>query len=88
MIRIHNPIDLKYMVDTKHIGEHSICQTLRNIYSLSDNLKANNGHIKMQARIAMSMAKSMNKKMVENKREISRLKKMLSSAGVDNVEKQ
>jgi len=51
------------MIDNRHLGEHSICQTLRNIYALADNRKANIEHLKLQVRIAMSMAKSMAKRL-------------------------
>lgn len=67
-MRIHEPVSEEKMMDGNHIGEHSICQTLRNIFALSDNLKANRDHIKLQVRIAMSMAKSMNRKLKEYKR--------------------
>lgn len=62
-IRIHEPVSEEVMLDDEHIGEHSICQTLRNIYKLADNRKANIGHIKLQCRVAMSMAKSMNRQL-------------------------
>ena len=67
-MRIHEPIDESEMLNQKHIGEHSICQTLRNIYFLADNLKADKEHLKWQARLAMSMAKSMNRKLKQYKK--------------------
>jgi hypothetical protein len=72
-IRIHEPIAEKYMVSTKHIGEHGICQTLRNAYALCDNPKAHKDHIKIQLRIAMSMAKSMNAKLIRQHKELKKI---------------
>jgi len=71
-MRIHEPVSEEVMSDQEHIGEHSICQTLRNIYALAGNLKAERAHIKLQARIAMSMAKSMNRKLKEYSRKEKR----------------
>jgi len=69
-VRVHEPIAEKYMTDTKHVGEHGICQTLRNAYALCDNPKAHNDHIKIQLRIAMSMAKSMNKQLIKQHKKL------------------
>ena len=77
-IREHQPVSEEIMTDSTHIGEHSICQTLRNIYALTDNLKANKGHIKLQTRIAMSMAKSMNRRLKRYKK-LMEGKKFLTS---------
>ena len=56
----HEPVPESVMLEEDHIGEHSICQTLRNIYALTDNVKAESYHIKLQTRTAMAMVKAMN----------------------------
>ena len=55
-IRKHKPISEKWMI--RNVPEGTICQILRDIYFLSDN-----EDIKLKSRIAMSMAKSMAKKL-------------------------
>jgi hypothetical protein len=59
----HEPVPESVMLEVDHLGEHSICQTLRNIYALSENVQANKMHIKLQARIAMAMVKAMNRQL-------------------------
>lgn len=56
--RRHDPIDIAEMDRTRYDGHHSICQFLRDIFHLTDNEE-----IKLKCRIAMNMAKSMNKKL-------------------------
>ena len=59
----HEPVPESVMLEDDHIGEHSICQTLRNIYRLTDNPKAESYHIKLQTRTAMAMVKAMNRQL-------------------------
>jgi hypothetical protein len=75
MIRKHNPVREKVMLDTRHIGEYSICQTLSNVYALADNRKANKEYIKLQIRVAMSMVKSMNRQLKRYKAKENELQK-------------
>ena len=42
------------MVFSRYAGHHTICQTLRDIWALSDN-----DEIKLKCRLAVSMAKAM-----------------------------
>ena len=56
----HEPIDEREMDRTRYDGHHSICQTLRDIYHLTEDEE-----IRLKARIAMSMAKSMQRKLKE-----------------------
>lgn len=60
----HEPIDISEMDRTRYDGHHSICQTLRDIYHLTDN-----EDIKLKARVAMSMAKSMHNRLKKYKSE-------------------
>lgn len=43
---------------TRYLGHHTICQTLRDIYHMTDNEE-----LKLKCRLAMSMAKAMNEKL-------------------------
>jgi hypothetical protein len=52
------------MKKQRYKGHHTICQTLRDIYALTDNEE-----IKLKTRIAMSMAKSMHNKLKQYKKE-------------------
>lgn len=54
----HQPVPEKTMDISNYEGHHSICQTLRDIYHMTDN-----EDIKLKCRIAVSMAKSMQKKL-------------------------
>jgi len=56
--RRHEPVDQKIMDISNYEGHHSICQTLRDIYHLTED-----DDIKLKCRVAMSMAKSMQKKL-------------------------
>lgn len=63
----HEPIDIKEMDRARYDGHHSICQFLRDIYHLADNGETNKEEIRLKARVAMSMAKSMLNKLKEYK---------------------
>jgi hypothetical protein len=52
------PVSEEVMENTRYEGHHSICQTLRDIYKLTDN-----EDIKLKCRIATAMAKSMHLKL-------------------------
>jgi len=54
----HEPIDEKQMDKGRYHGHHTICQTLRDIYHLTDDPE-----IRLKCRVGMSMAKSMHKKL-------------------------
>jgi hypothetical protein len=56
--RRHDPVPESMMDRSKYEGHHSICQTLRDIYHLTDD-----ENIRLKCRIAMSMAKSMHKRL-------------------------
>ena len=60
----HKPVDIKEMEKDRWHGHHSICQFLRDIYQMTDN-----DEIKMKARIGMSMAKSMHRKLKRYKKQ-------------------
>ena len=61
--RPHKPVPEDAMVRAKFDGDHTICQKLREIYQLSDNEQ-----VKLNSRIAMSMAKSLIKTIKKYKR--------------------
>jgi len=52
------PVSVATMVRTRYKGHHTICETLREIYVLSENEE-----IKIKCRIAVAMAKSMHNKL-------------------------
>ena len=54
----HEPVSVEKMLNERWDGHHSICQKLREIY-----IKTHDEEIKMDCRIAMSMAKSMQNKL-------------------------
>lgn len=54
----HDPVDLREMDRSRYDGHHSICQTLRDIYHMTENEE-----IQLKCRVAMSMAKSMHNKL-------------------------
>ncbi len=58
----HNPVSEGHMQKQRYSGHHTICQTLRDIYEMT-----NNPEIKMKCRVGMSMAKSMQDKLKEYK---------------------
>ena len=53
-----NPVDVREMNRKEYEGHHSVCQTLRDIYHMTDN-----DPIRMKCRLAMAMAKAMNEKL-------------------------
>lgn len=46
----------------RYDGHHSVCQTLRDIYHLTDN-----SEVKMKCRLAMAMTKAMHERLKEYK---------------------
>lgn len=54
----HTPVPESVMDISNYEGHHSICQTLRDIYHLTDN-----DEIKMKCRIGMAMTKAMHRKL-------------------------
>jgi hypothetical protein len=56
----HEPVSEKEMERTRYEGHHTICQTLRDIYHLTDNKE-----IKDKYRLAVAMAKAMHEKLKE-----------------------
>jgi len=58
----HDPVPEIVMDKTRFEGHHSVCQILRDIYHLTENEE-----VKLKARIAMAMAKSMNNKLKKYK---------------------
>jgi hypothetical protein len=54
------PVPESKMAKTKYEGHHTICQTLRDIYHLTDHEE-----IKLKCRVAMAMAKAMQDKLKE-----------------------
>jgi len=52
---VNEPVPRCEMLRERYTGHHTICQTLRDIYHLTDNEE-----IRFKARLAMSMAKAMN----------------------------
>jgi len=57
------PVDIKEMEFNRYDGHHTICQTLRDIYHLTDNEE-----IKLKCRLGMAMSKAMHKKLKEYKK--------------------
>lgn len=53
-----DPVEVKYMLKKRYHGHNTVCQKLREIFILTDNEE-----IKMAARVAMSMTKSMHNKL-------------------------
>lgn len=60
--RRHEPVDIREMNRHRYDGHHSICQMLRDLYHMTAD-----EDIRLKLRIAMAMAKSMNKKLQEYK---------------------
>lgn len=54
----HDPVPERVMDVSNYEGHHSICQTLRDIYHMTDD-----EDIKIKCRVAVAMAKSMQKKL-------------------------
>ena len=59
-LRLREPASLWEMDRSRWEGHHSICQTIRDIYHLTDNEE-----LKLKCRVAMAMTKAMNKKLQE-----------------------
>lgn len=53
-----DPVPVELMDETRYEGHFSICQKLRDMYHMTDN-----EDIKLTCRVAMAMAKSMQKKL-------------------------
>ena len=58
------PVSEEEMLKTKYLHHHTICSTLRNIY-----IKTTDDHIKLELRLAMSMAKAMQNRLKKYKAE-------------------
>lgn len=56
------PVSEGVMLNNKAWGHHTICQTLREIFQMSDNEE-----IKYKCRLAMAMAKKMQNRLLEYK---------------------
>ena len=57
------PVPEKEMFKERWAGHHTVCETLREIYKLSDN-----EDIKQKCRLAMAMAKAMQDKLKKYKK--------------------
>lgn len=62
--RRHNPVDISEMDRSRYQGHHSICQKLRDLFHMTENEE-----MKLELRVCMAMAKSMNKKLQDYKHE-------------------
>lgn len=58
----HLPVDVSIMLKKRYYGHHTICETIREIFMMTDNEE-----IKLKCRLVMSMAKAMNEKLKEYK---------------------
>lgn len=58
----HEPAPEEEMDRTRWEGHHSVCQTIREIYRMTDNEE-----IKMKCRLAMSMTKAMHERLKKYK---------------------
>lgn len=56
------PVSEKVILNERYNGHHTICQTVREIYMMTQNEE-----IKLKCRLAMAMAKSMHNKLKEYK---------------------
>ena len=54
----NEPINISEMDRKRWEGHHSVCQTIRDIYHLTDN-----SEIRLKCRLAMSMTKSMHERL-------------------------
>lgn len=57
------PVPEKEMDKSRYEGHHTVCQTLRDIYHLTDDEE-----IKYKCRLGMSMTKAMHKKLKKYKK--------------------
>jgi hypothetical protein len=64
-MRKHNPVSIRMIEKKEYEGHHTICQFLRDIYSMTDDEE-----VKLKARVAMSMAKSMHEKLKRRRKEV------------------
>ena len=60
--KTRKPVSEEEMLKTKYLHHHTICATLRNIY-----IKTTDDSIKLELRLAMSMAKAMQAKLKKYK---------------------
>ena len=54
------PVSEEQMLRDRHLDHHSICETIREIYEMTEIPE-----VKLRCRIAMAMAKRMNEKLKE-----------------------
>ena len=59
-----DPVPVEEMNRHRYDGHHSICQTLRDLYHMTEDEE-----IRVKLRLAMAMAKAMNEKLQYYKRE-------------------
>jgi hypothetical protein len=57
------PVSEKEMLKDRYEGHHTVCQTLRDIYALTEN-----EDIKYKCRLAMAMCKAMHKRLKKYKK--------------------
>ena len=60
----HKPVSVEFMLNTRYKNHHSICETLREIYTSTDDEE-----IKLKCRLATSMAKAMQNRLKKYKAE-------------------
>lgn len=60
----HQPVSVEKMMNEKYAGHHTICETLREIFLITEDEE-----IKLKCRLATSMAKSMHRKLKAYKKE-------------------
>ena len=64
MYKRHKPVAEKEMLKPRYEGHHTICQTLRDIYALTEDEE-----IREKLRLAAAMAKSMHNKIKKYRKE-------------------
>jgi hypothetical protein len=74
-IRKHKPVSIAKIEKSRYKGHHTICQFLRDIYSLTDNEE-----IKLKCRIGLSMTKSMHER-------LKKYRKIMDAKIVEEIEK-
>lgn len=76
--RRHEPVDVSEMDRTRYDGHHSICQFIRDMYHLSEEIEDRpierelfriTKELKLKLLTAMAMAKAMNQKLQDYKHE-------------------
>ena len=60
------PVTVREMEKTRWEGHHTVCQTLRDIYQMTDDPE-----VKLKARLAMAMAKAMHERLKKYKQKES-----------------